>query len=280
MPTTFQGLLQSDTSRKPSDAVWTGCPWLEIFSGQRSGCMLYEDFTTFTNTGANGQVPGWKILGTNGTAALLATDDGGVLEMATSTTQNNEAYAAYGQTTGGIGEILNATPNEFFFEARVRVASTVLKSGIFVGLAKPGDIASGFLTASTAVPASTVNYVGFNLQATTALQIAYAKAAAPTYYNTAAQTVVINTWYKLGIHYFGNHKAGQNNNTIRFYINGVEIGNTAGTSSGVTATATNFPSSVYLTPTLMAINPADTTNVKLDVDWVRALLIVEDATYG
>ncbi|MHB1950121.1 MAG: hypothetical protein ACYCQK_01450 [Acidiferrobacteraceae bacterium] len=277
----FQGVLQNDTSRKPSDNVWRGCPWNEIQCGQRSGIALYEDFGSFPNTGANAQIPGWLVTGTTGKAVLLATDDGGVVQLQTTTgAQNDEAYAVYGNGVGYIAQILNATGNEFWFEARVRF-SQITKGGYFVGLGSPADLVSGFLVNSTAVVASTAHAVGFNVaNATpTKLDIVYADAAAPTTYVAGAQTIAAATWYKLGIHFFGNLTDAQNANQVHFYINGASKANTAGTK-GVAASATNFPSSQPLTVGLCAKTPADTTDVHLDIDWVRAAVIIEDSTYG
>ena len=73
---TFVGVSQADTGRRPSDTIWHDCPLLEILNGQISGVAFMDDFLMQYNTGANAQVPGYKVVGTNGTAALLATDDG------------------------------------------------------------------------------------------------------------------------------------------------------------------------------------------------------------
>lgn len=278
MPDQYVGVMQADTSRKASDAVWKMCPFLELMTGFHSGLAYYEDFTTVTAATTNGALSAYKILGTSGVGALLATVDGGVFELQPGTGgANSEAYAAYGQTTGGMGEILNATGNLIWFETRFRVAN-IVDGGYFLGLAKPGDVASGFLVNSTTVVASTAHAVGLNVAngTPTAGDIVYANAAAPTKYVAAAVTLAANAWHKFGMRYEGNVGGGMNK--IRFFLDGVEVANTAGTL-GVAATATNFPSSVFLTPTFCA-KTTDSTSNNLDIDWVRYAQLIDDSTYG
>lgn len=281
MPRTFQGVARTDSTRAPSVSIWKDCPWLEIESGQVSGVKFYDDFTTLTNTGANAQVPGWKITGANGTAAMLATDDGGVAQLATGTTQNNEAYAVYSNGVGGFGQIISASPNNMWYECRFRVQS-ITAGSYFIGVAKPSDVAAGFLADTTGALVSTANYVGARVIFATPskLDIVYAKGAAATVYLTAAQTLVANTWYKFGFRFYGLYDGGSVTNHTEFFINGARQANTAGTATNVAAGATNFPSSIFFTPALAAKNPNDTTNVKLDVDWVRFAMNIDDQTYG
>lgn len=282
MPDLTVGVLGTDTTRKPSDSIWKGCPWVELppFGFNRSGITEWDDFGTATAALTNAALSRYKVVGTNGTAVLLATDDGGVIQCATGGTANNESMLAYGQTTGGLGQIINNTTNMIWFECRVRF-SQIVSGGYFIGLSKPGDVASGFMVnATNVVASSSVNCVGFNVaNATpTALDIVYTTNAAPTTYKAAAQTIASNTWYKLGIKYFGNNGGYGNNNMIHFYVNGVAKANTAGTI-GVAANATNFPDAVMMTAMFGAKN-IDTTNVKLDIDWWRYAQIIEDTTYG
>jgi hypothetical protein len=269
------GVNQLDTRRNPSDAIWNSCPWLEIFAGDSavaSGCQFFDDFLFEYNTGANAQVPGYKVVGTNGTAALLATDDGGVMQMATSTSAANESYLCFGSAVGSHAQFKKDTRNQMWFETRFRVQDITNASGYFLGLTRPSDMASAFLTSTSFVRAS-ADYVGLaNLAATpTKMDIVYNTASTETVYVAGATTLVVNTWVKFGWHYFGSTQG----NKVRFYINGQEVANTAGTL-GVAVTAANFPNAVQMAAMFAAKEAGGSVATKLEVDWWRFAQTIDD----
>lgn len=271
------GVMQADTTRKPSASVWRGCPWKDLppYGFGRSGVALYDDFTTATAALTNAALSNYKVVGTTGTAALVSTSDGGVMQLVPALTANNETYLVWGQALGSVGQILNATNNQLWFECRVLLGD-VVNQGYFFGLAKPVDVASGFLVNATTRPVSTSSCVGFNVNyntTPTAVDIVYGKAAAFATYKAAAATAGTK-WLKLGMR-FGGQGDG---NKIRFFIDGTEISNTAGTQ-GVAANATNFPSSTQLTPVFCAKNGSGTAGT-CNIDWWRLALIIEDTTQG
>lgn len=270
---TFVGVSQADTGRRPSDSIWNRCPWLEILNGEISGVAIYDDFVMQMNTGANAQVPGYKVVGTNGTAALLATDDGGVMELATGTSAANEAYYCAGSAVGSHANFKKDTRNEMFFEARFRVTDITLASGYFVGLTRPADMASAFLASTTFARVGTADTVGFGTLAATPtkLDIVYNTASTETVYVAGAATLVANTFVKVGWHYFGS----QGSNKVRFYVNGTEVANTAG-ALGVAVTAANFPNAVQMAAIFAAKEAGGVVNTKLDVDWWRFAQIIDD----
>ena len=277
MPDFSVGVMQADTSRGPSASVWRNCPWHELppYGFQRSGVPLFDDFTTASAALTNAALSNYKVVGTTGTAALISTSDGGVVSLIPGAGANQETYLVWGQALGSVGEILNGTKNELWFECRVKFVN-IVDGGYFFGLAKPTDVASGFLVNTTTVLASTVNAVGFNVSNSTPanVDIVYAKGAAPTIYKANAKTVVTTKFVKLGMRFGGT----TDNNLIRFYVDGTEVASTAGTF-GVAANATNFPSSIQLTPVLCSKNVSGTSNL-CTVDWWRMALVIEDATQG
>jgi hypothetical protein len=274
------GFLGRDTTRKPSDSIWKGCPWLELLHGgvQRSGFAMWDDFGDSTAPVTNGTVGRYTVIGTTGAGALTATDDGGVIRLATGAGASQEAYLGYGGATGGPVAIRNAGPNMLWFEARVRL-QTVLAGGYFVGLMRSSDIASGMLVNVTTVLASTVKGFGFSIaNATpTLFDAVFANGAAPTTFKAAAATMVVNTWVKLGMKYWGN--IGPNVNAVQWFVNGVEVTNTAGTSFNQAVSAANFPSAQCLTP-VFAAKSSGGTQTQMDVDWWRLAQIIEDPTFG
>ena len=272
MARTYMGVDQLDTNRRPSDNVWRGAPILEYLVGQKGGFFDFDDFATMTAAGTNAALSKYKVVGTNGTAVLLASDDGGVIRCFTNTTANNESYLCYGQAVGAVGQLTINTPNEWWFEARVRYQD-IVNSGTFVGFTRPADMASGFIVnGATAMIASSADYFGFSqYQGTpTALNIVYNTAGTETVYKANAQVIATNTWYKLGIR-FGSQF---DSNLVRFYINGKEVANTAGTL-GVAANATNFPSAVKVAP-IFAAKTSGTTSANLEIDWWRLCTVIDD----
>lgn len=276
----FPSLTTGSTTRGPSPSIWKLCPWLELppYGFNRDGITEFDDFGTATAALTNAALSKYKVVGTTGTGVLQATDDGGVISMATGGTANNESMLVYGQTTGGLGQIISSSVNSIWFETRVRF-SQIASGGYFIGLVKPADAASGLMVnATNVIASSSVNCVGFNVaNATpTKLDIVYTSNAAPTTYKAAAQTLVANTWYKLGIR-FNSIKHSQPN-IVQFFINGLRVLSTASVD-GVAASASNFPDSIMLTP-IWAAKTIDTTNVNVHVDWWRYAQIIEDSTYG
>lgn len=269
------GVMQADTSRKPSTSIWRGCPWKDIPPNGfgRSGVALFDDFTTMSVAGANASVSQYKVVGTTGTVALVSTTDGGLVQLKPAATADNEAYLVWGQALGSMGQILSNTNNQLWFECRVKLLD-ITNGAFFFGLAKPTDVASGFLTAATAgVLASTVNAVGFNLAGATPtkVDIVHAKGAAPTVLKAAVATATTSAFLKLGFR-FGGQGDG---NKVRFFVDGTEIG------TNVVSTAANFPSSIQLTPVFAChqMITAGTGNM-CNIDWWRAALLIEDPTQG
>jgi hypothetical protein len=275
------GAIGLDTLRGASGNLWKNCPLLELImpGGMgRSGILIGDDFTTATAALTNAALSQYKVVGTTGVAALVSTTDGGNIQLQPGASANQETYLTWGQTTGSIGQILSNTVNALWFECRVKI-NNIVDGGYFFGLAKPGDVASGFLVNSTTVLASTVNAVGFNVANGTPanVDIVYTKAAAPTTYKANAVTATTSAFIKLGFRFNALNWGGQRN-AIQFFVNGVEILSTAGVN-GVAANATNFPSSVQLTPVFCAKNVTGTANT-CNIDWWRCALIIEDPTQG
>jgi len=270
MPDLVVGFAQADTRRQISDAVWKGCQFTEI-QAEKKGVYWDDDFTTGSAALTNAALSFYKITGTGGTGVLLSTDDGGVLSLRSGAVANNESYLAGGQGLAAFQQFLVNTPNQMWFEARVR-PTDITTGGFFVGLAKPTDIAAGFLVNTTNVLASTVNAVGFNVKTATPnkLDIVYAKAGAPTTLLAGAATPTnTTTWFKLGLRF----EAQNGKNIVRFYVNGAEVAN-------VVASAANFPSAVPMTLCLGSKSGAGAEAKNLDVDWVRYAGVIGDSTYG
>src|SRR5690242_12129373 len=90
----FRRPFTSDTSRKPSPAIWATCPLLEIDEGIRDGIVDYDDFQFLaTEDGNDDAVGGYqKYIDTGNTIRLAATTTtlpGGVVQLATDATDND-----------------------------------------------------------------------------------------------------------------------------------------------------------------------------------------------
>ena len=270
MPELQTRFMQSDTSRAFSASVWKNCPLDAIRDGSRSGIIEQDDFDSITPTATK-----YKLSGTSATITLVGTTPGGEVGLACTNSANGEAYLANGIAVGSWGMIISQSVDELWWEARVKVDD--ITNGVFAcGLAKPADIAAAMLADTTLVFATTVSALGFRTLVGTpsTLGIFYMDDAAASVYVASAATLVAGTYVKLGIR-FGGKADG---NLIRFYVNGVEKANTAGTM-GVLATATNFPDSIGLTD-FFACKTNASAALTMTIDRYRGAMTIDDTTYG
>lgn len=273
MPELQTNFLQPDTNRNYSASVWKGCK-LDAFRDGigpgNSAVIVEDDFDSTYPTASR-----YKLSGTSATIALDGTAVGGELKLACTGSANGEAYLANGIGVGSWSQILSASVDEVWWETRVKVSD--ITNGVYAtGLSKPGDVAAAMLADTTLVFATTVSALGFRTLVGTPsrLDVFYMDDATATVYVTGVATLVAGTYVKLGIRFGGT----ADGNLIRFYVNGTEVANTAGTM-GVLATATNFPDSIPLTD-FWACKSNASAALTMTIDRYRGVMRINDATYG
>jgi hypothetical protein len=239
------------TGAGPSPAIWADCPVLDILEDPSRGYGFFDDFVQMVE--ATG---GWAAGGTNNTCTNVATQVGGVAQVGTGSSDNDEGWLTSGNNEAGMAKIYTTTPRKLWFEARVQF-SRLTDSGLFVGCAEEALAAAGTLADDTGVLASK-DFVGFHAATATptVLHFVYRKAgSAAVNIKATALTAVISTWYKLGFRFDGNY--------LRGYVDGVELA-----SPLLVSTATNFPDGEELAA-LLGVKTGTTAAVNVLVDWVR-----------
>lgn len=203
-----------------------------------------SQYTTYQNTGVTiAQNENVADIGSGSTGAL------GVLEVANNDADNDQGFIQFG---GGVGafRIDNGASNtgKVMFEARFQTES-IADDGVafFIGLGT-GPLADGDLADDTGDLVASKGYIGFQRLNDDGDQLDIVYQAASQTKQTLvanAQTLVANTWYKVGFVY--DPDAGDSKK-ITFYINGAEQSTYVTTALIDAAT---FPEGEALSPMLL-----------------------------
>lgn len=213
----------------PSAAIWADCPWLQILEDPNNGRIFFDDFLSPPVGTAAGTVlqQGYAIyVDAGGAAQGIATEVCGEFRITTDNTQHDEGSITTGGNVSGMGVIASTGGKDLWFEARVRV-NTTTEQAFFVGLAEQGCAVVDTLADGTGAFANK-DFVGFHiLQADSDGLDAVHQilGGARTVVADAAQVVVGDTWYKVGLKY--DVSAG----TLAYYIDGLIVGTVADVSA-------------------------------------------------
>ncbi len=276
MPELQSNFLQGSTDRAYSPSVWQECRLDALRDGigpGNSAVIVEDDFDSFTATANR-----YNIVGTSATVVPILTTPVGVINLACTNSQNGEGYLVGGIALGACCSIISNTPNQLWFETRVKV-SDITNGAYFFGLARASDVAAGFMANSTEAMVTTAKYIGFKTaQATPSkLDIVYGDAAAATVYATAAATLTTTAWVKLGIRFDGIYKSGANK--CHFYVDGTQIAQDTTNALGVAVTATNFPDSVPMHVVWGAKTNASAA-LTVSIDRFRCVNAIADTTFS
>jgi len=209
---------------------------------------------------------GWKWVSDTATdgITLPISMTGGVIQVATGGTDNNETYIQLGGSTdvtnapfiiAGAAGVANTRP--LYFGARVK-ALELADEAYFVGLAGEGAAVANFLTDNSGVVADD-DFIGFNTL-----------TATPTVWNStwknAGQTVVTNTGFATNAadwHIFEFYYDGAT--TVTFWADGVA------SATQATTTAATFPFAEEMSP-ILAVKTGEGVLKRLHVDWLRVFM--------
>lgn len=267
----LHGKHAADASgRGPSGALWGNVPFVETWADPDHGYGVFDDFMAFnglltTTVGDYSSVAAYSAYqdGSN-TITQLATEVGGVVSIATDTTDNDESWLQMGGATGVFGKIASSSGKKLVFETRIRV-STIASRNLFVGLAEEGFAAADAITDAGAM-VTTKDFIGFRSLEGDAngLDTVYQKASQTTQVvKDDAQTLVAATWYKVGFVFDPNYY--RTSKAIRFFIDGVELAD--GVASSALDDAT-FPDGEEMS-VVWGVKNGTTTATVLDIDWVK-----------
>lgn len=247
-----------------SGSIWNDCPFEEIHRDPSNGWGIKDDFVSFggllTSTAGNYHSAGgggYKSYQDSGCTitqiSYAASQSPGVIKLLQDGTDNDDCNMECGFGTGAMFSI--TAGQRLFYECRFAV-SEVAANNFFFGLAEVGTtVTDGLITDSNALLATSSGktIVGFNklVAAPATLTTVYGTAAATaTVHNSAAKTLVADTWYKAGFMFDGSY--------LHYYVNGVEIG------SPVLYSATNVPDALVMTPAWVTKNSGAASNFFID----------------
>lgn len=237
----------------------------------------YDDFLGLQYLAATGALPGsqnWGFIENSGTIKQLATEVGGVIQLASGTTADNDCIistggdATAGNSSGivkvgvGVPGTLTSIGTKVLFEARVRWESVTTSASQFVGLVEHArTLNDGLITDSHVV--GQIDHIGFYVMDDDAdsLNFGYGSNGQTVVEKIAdIQALTAATWYKVGFVY---DPAAASANRIRVYVDNVENG-TKVTETNIAAIT--FPGGEELA--LFAQAKTDTTTASLlDIDW-------------
>ncbi len=262
----------------PSPAIWADCPILEMMMDPGVGYFFQDDFLnvsdhisdqsvqrydTFIDTGVEGTQR-------TGVAAPVFGGVGGVIEIAGNDTDEDQ----FVMSTHGPAFVVSdtaANARKLWFEARFSKASIGNDAlAFFLGLAFDHGagvpVALNLCLTNADANLGAFSFLGFHVdQAAGATLDAVYKAESQSQTVNAAgiQTMVANTYYRLGLMYDPDAPAAKR---IKWFVDGVEQ------STYVTATqiaAATFPDAEPLAMVLATKVGTNAAEVKSQMDWWR-----------
>jgi len=251
----------------PSPAIWGHMP-SRLVIDPAEGIYLWEDFLDFPATAHDAAGKGWLYTGTNPVTTVAQNSDtqatvmGGVVRIGATGTDEDDAYLIYGNNVNG--SFMFTAGQELWYEARIK-PSSITSVAFMGGLIDPA-ISSGhdLLTDTTTVVIATNNFVGFHSLYGTPTVVRAATQHASVAVNDVTSgtgTLGAAAWIKLGLSFM--------HNTLKFFIDGVQVGADIAVDS--TPTPTSFPYGHILTP-VFGVKDRGGAAKYLDIDWVRVAM--------
>ena len=189
------------------------------------------------------------------TCVQQKTEQNGVIMFDSVDGDNDEAAMTLNDSNILAALVATSGSNKkFWFETRVKF-NAITAQASYIGLMDANSPAGSLLPdAGTGV--SGKNHIGFEvLEASPAsIGAVYDTAAGTTTCLAGVQTIVADTWYKLGIKYDGSY--------VRYFVDSVEV-------CKVAISATNVPDGVYLAP-IWALKAHEAVDKNLSIDWWKA----------
>lgn len=210
--------------------------WSRLLKGGVSpdtdrGVFLFDDFCTFGDTYAVASNVGryaseagaYRSYEDTGDAVTqLATEVGGVLNITTAGTDNNETWIQPGHLTSVIGKVSSSSPKKLLFEARVRPTLVTNTLNWFVGMSEEGLAAADTITDAGALASK--DLLGFWVLEDDgdALKFGYRKAGQTgVTVGTYGTALAAATWVKVGFA-MDPSPGVPPSKRISFYVNNTE----------------------------------------------------------
>jgi len=270
------------TIRGPSPALWGDLSKWRTDADAGRCAFQFDDYLDSPRFATNGTTyeRGWACFADDGPTvnqgaeADLSEGECGTLVLTQDgSTDNDEVWMQKGNNNGAYMLAMDTTAGEgykFAFEARFKTSTVVDDvQSLFLGIMNPGGAAADTKVDDTGVMQD-ADWIGFNTvhvnggtAGTNALLTFSYKATGQTVQNliTDLQTLVADTWYKVGFIYDPSAIAAKR---IKVFVAGAE--KTTYVTSTLVQTAT-FPEDVEMCPIIGTKLGAATAGT-LSVDWL------------
>lgn len=266
-------LTQQGTTRGLSPNIWSRVAGGMLSTdGLLTGYFNGDDFTCFGDTytlASNlgryaGEAGAYRAYQDTGDVITqLATEVGGVIDITTTTTDNNETWIQPGQATSVFGKVASTSSKLMIFECRVRMSQVTDTYNMFAGMSEEGLAAADTITDAGALASK--DLIGFwVLEADgDSLKYGYRKAGQTAQtLGTYGTALAATTWYKLGW-VFDPSPQVPPSKRLTFFVNNVEQ-TTYGTDSLISAAT--FPDGEELN-FLLGIKNQTNVGKSLQCDW-------------
>jgi hypothetical protein len=258
-----------------SPRLWSRIPKRGTSSDGSNGIFVGDDFNKFSGilatggavtlpSASAGGVSGYRCyLDTGSSLTTVADVQGGVVALATDTTDNDLAI----MTTGDLFEISRTSGEQALtiFECRVALPTQVTTGSTAIGLGSTEIQADGGLVSASGEVLATADFIGFRtLDADPdGIDFVYQEnGSAVQVVIDALQVAAAGTYYKLGFVYDPNAPTSQR---IAVYLNG-EVQSTYVTDTNMAAST--FPNSAFLA--FVAAVKGNAAARVMNLDWWAA----------
>ncbi len=188
------------------------------------------------------QPVGYKYAG-DGNGNVVSIDGaGGLLQISTTATSNDESYLSVDGLTSDANDFFNITLNsgkKLWYETRIKASQSGNNFSLFTGLFTSSAVAANALVDTTGAIVDT-NFVGFQIDPALGTSWIYThKKSGQTVQKQTAIAVNDGTsFFKLTLYFDGF-------SSLSFYVNDTKVGNT------VDVSAATFPSGSGLVPAVL-----------------------------
>lgn len=244
---------------------WSGFPSFGDFPDMNVGVLFDEECVVPPVMASNTAAYGYhSYQDTGGVIRPLDTYPGGVWEMTSDGTDEDELWLQAGGVTGGMYHFSSTSDynNDQYWETRIQVDRITANAvGFWFGLCEKASAVADHLVDATGALQTARALVGFHCAASApqTIQAVYNSASGTVTDLGDAGTLVVDTWYRLGLKY------KRSTGNLEYWVQGIK-------KFEVAISASNFPDGVNLTPMWgFKSTTATATTVRID-GWTYGLL--------
>ena len=232
----------------PTDDIWKNFNLKELRDNPFSGTLVEADFRRGEDIPANVYSDATANISVNseavGAAQLLGSADNDAVEI---------QYA---------GPILANGGKKWAFEARLKTNTVTADDiGFFLGLLAGQELTGDLIADNGAalIDSNALGFQSFHADSTGVDAVYVAVGETPIIHDADVKTMVINTYFTLGMYYDGTD--------IQIYVDGVNTGDPI-LAADIIAGGDDFPEDAVMVPTLCTKNGAAEDDVVI-YDWAR-----------